>query len=68
MTLGEILKNPWGYEFRARATELRKEGYSIVCTKGKRPSENVYTLSDPAFTVHVDKSGQREMIYQGERF
>jgi hypothetical protein len=47
MTLGFILSHPWGYEFRARATELRRQGFVITCTKGKRASDNVYRL-EPA--------------------
>lgn len=50
MSLGHILVYPWGYEFRARATELRKEGYIILCQKGKTPSENMYTLIEPEET------------------
>jgi len=56
MALGHILKYPWGYEFRARATELRKEGYIILCEKGKTPSDNMYTLSEP------EKSGQLRFV------
>lgn len=47
-TLGEILRHPFGYEFRARATELRRQGYRIDCVKAKKPSENLYVLSAPA--------------------
>lgn len=50
MALGHILKFPWGYEFRARATELRKAGYIITCEKGVRPSDNMYTLVEPEET------------------
>lgn len=52
MALGHILKYQWGYEFRARATELRKQGYTILCEKGKTPSDNMYTLIEP------EESGQ----------
>jgi hypothetical protein len=44
MSLGFILQHPWGYEFRARVTELRRQGFVIVCEKAKRPSDNVYRL------------------------
>lgn len=47
MTLGYILSHPWGYEFRARATELRREGFTIICEKAKHPSENTYRLTPP---------------------
>ena len=47
LTLGEILKHPYGYEARARFTELRKQGYVINFERGKTPSENLYTLIEP---------------------
>lgn len=47
LTLGQILKSPIGYEWRARATELRKQGFTIVLERGKRPSENLYRLTPP---------------------
>lgn len=48
-TLGEILKSgeEWSYEFRARATELRKKGYVITCDRGQNPSENLYRVIPP---------------------
>lgn len=52
MRLGEILKYSWGYEFRARATELRKSGYVVQCTKAKKPSDNLYEIIAP------EKNGQ----------
>lgn len=47
MTLGQILKSPVGYEWRARATELRREGYRIELQRGERPSDNTYHLVQP---------------------
>ena len=49
-TLHQIITcgEPWSYEFRARATDLRKKGSAIDCVRGKRPSENLYTLREPA--------------------
>lgn len=48
MTLGQILKYPWGYEFRARKTEINDdpaEPYQIRFAKrGQKPSENLYVL------------------------
>lgn len=52
MQLGHILKFPWGYEARARFSELRQEGYTITCEKAKKPSDNLYILIPP------DKNGQ----------
>lgn len=48
-TLSEILRcgEPWSYEFRARATDLRKKGYRIVCERGTKPSDNRYQLFEP---------------------
>jgi hypothetical protein len=46
LTLGEILKHPWGYEARARFTELRHEGHTINLIKEdhKVRSNNLYEL------------------------
>lgn len=52
MQLGHILKFPWGYEARARFSELRKEGYVITCEKAKKPSDNMYRMFPP------NKNGQ----------
>ena len=54
--LGEILQTRIGYEWRARATELRKLGYVIALERGARPSENIYRLYEP------DAAGQLSMI------
>lgn len=56
MQLGHILKYPWGYEARARFTELRKEGYTIICQKAKDPSDNLYTMIPP------EKDGQMRFV------
>jgi hypothetical protein len=45
--LGEILKYPFGYEFRARATELRQKGFTITCERAKEASDNLYTMIEP---------------------
>ena len=47
MTLGEILKHSWGYEFRARASSLRRKGYVITCERGEKPSQNLYRVIPP---------------------
>ena len=47
MTLGQILQSPVGYEWRARATELRREGYRIELERGQKPSMNTYHLLPP---------------------
>ena len=48
LTLSEILQYPFGYEFRARFTELRRQGYVILCERnGKKPSLNTYTMVEP---------------------
>lgn len=48
-TLGEILRSgeAWSYEWRARATDLRKKGrYDLVLRRGKRATDNVYVLCE----------------------
>lgn len=57
MTLGQILKYPWGYEARARFAELRQEGHEITYHRGKTPSEGLYVMTPPA-----DINGQYEMV------
>jgi len=47
LTLGQILQHPYGYEARARFTELRRDGYVIAFTRGKTPSDNLYVLYEP---------------------
>lgn len=48
MTLGQILQYPWGYEFRARKSEInddKSEPYQIrFAKKGEKPSDNLYVL------------------------
>lgn len=45
-TLADILRSGqrWSYEWRARATDARKQGYVIALQRGKTPSENLYRL------------------------
>lgn len=47
LSLRQILESRVGYEWRARATELRHRGYKIVLERGPQPSDNVYTLFEP---------------------
>lgn len=50
MELGHILQYPWGYEFRARATELRHKGYVIQLWRARKPataSSNLYIMIPP---------------------
>ncbi len=63
LTLGEILSHPYGYEFRARATELRREGYRIECVINRaEPSKNLYVLTPPEkplnATFYKEENGQ----------
>ena len=48
LTLSEILSTTLAAEYRARFTDLRKEGWIIAFERGNRPSENVYRLRRPA--------------------
>lgn len=56
MTLGQMLQHPWGYEVRARISELRKEGHIITYHRGKTPSEGVYVMLAPP-----DATGQYDL-------
>lgn len=47
LTLRQILESEIGYEWRARATELRRQGYRIILERGLRSSDNTYTLFYP---------------------
>lgn len=44
LTLGQILQTTLAAEYRARMTDLRHDGFVIELCRGKRPSENTYTL------------------------
>jgi hypothetical protein len=56
VTLGQIMQTTLAAEYRARMSELRREGYLITCTKGKTPSENLYHMVPP------EPSGQMRML------
>ena len=46
-TLREILQSgePWSYEWRARATDMRNRGqYDLILTRGRCRSDNSYSL------------------------
>lgn len=48
VTLGMILKTSLAAEYRARMSDLRRDGYDITCTiNAKEPSENIYMLIEP---------------------
>ena len=46
LSLGQIMKTSFGSEYRARFSELRKEGHVIICDDKDKPSpsDNIYTL------------------------
>lgn len=51
-TLGEILASgePWAYEWRARATNLRQKGrYDLHLVRGPRASDNRYSLVEKPY-------------------
>lgn len=60
LTLSEILNTNLAAEYRARITDLRKEGYVIKYERGKRPSENVYTLFE------IEPTGQLKIFCEAE--
>ena len=47
ITLRQIMQTTLAAEYRARMTELRKDGFVILCTKGKQASDNVYQMTEP---------------------
>jgi len=53
LRLHDLLQTSFASEYRARITELRREGYTVTCQRSKRPGENVYTMIPP------EASGQR---------
>lgn len=61
LTLGMILNTPLAAEYRARFSELRKEGYEIICIPSKeKKSDNLYTLfgnrETPETNWHQEKT------------
>jgi hypothetical protein len=51
-TLGEILRSgePWAYEWRARATNLRqKTRYDLQLVRGQRANDNRYSLVEKPY-------------------
>ena len=58
LTLGQLLSDPSGvgYKCTSRFSELRKQGYHIVFTPGKTPSENLYELK------YFDRKGQGNLL------
>ncbi len=53
-TLGQFLSDPTGigYKCTSRFSELRKDGYSIICEKKDKASDNLYRL------IEFDQTGQ----------
>lgn len=57
MTLGYMLKFPWGYKAASRIADLRKKGHIIECIQAKNPSDNLYVMT------HFDKeTGQGSLL------
>lgn len=54
VTLGQFLSDPsgMGYKCTSRFSDLRKDGYAIICEKGKTATDNVYRL------IEFDQTGQ----------
>lgn len=51
LTLREIMKTNLGCEYRARFSDLRREGYKINCERAKKPSDNTYTLIEKGYLI-----------------
>jgi hypothetical protein len=56
LTLGQIMQTTLAAEYRARMSEMRKEGHVIQFIRGKTPSDNLYILTP------FDKTGQSSMV------
>lgn len=56
VTLGQIMQTTLAAEYRARISDLRRQGFTILCEKGKNPSDNTYTMIAP------DESGQMRFV------
>lgn len=61
LTLGQLLGTALAAEYRARMTDLRKEGYRINLVRGASPANNLYILQEKEELV-FDKNGQRLII------
>lgn len=57
-TLGQFLSDPSGigYKCTSRFSELRNDGYGVICEKGKTASENLYRL------IEFDSVGQGRLV------
>lgn len=55
LTLGQIMQTTLACEYRARMTDLRKQGYQFILRRGKIASANEYVMVEP-FTV--EENGQ----------
>ena len=52
LTLGQIMGTTLAAEYRARMSELRRDGYRIDCWKTRPASANVYVLAEPVRFEH----------------
>jgi hypothetical protein len=59
LTLSHILNTLYAAEYRARFSDLRREGYIINCIRGENPSNNIYELIEP---LKFDNSGQGSFV------
>lgn len=60
MTLGQLLEDgryTFAHKLTARLSDLRQDGYKIICTEGPNPSQNLYQLIEPV-RFEVETSGQ----------
>lgn len=62
LSLGEILATSLAAEYRARFTDLRRDGYRIECVRHpESPSKNLYVLHEKEEMV-FEKTGQRLIV------
>lgn len=61
VSLRTILGTELAAEYRARISEMRRDGYKITCIKGKQAGDNVYWLEMVPAKIIEDPGGQLRM-------
>lgn len=59
-TLGELLdagRFSFAHKLTARISDLRKQGFTILCEEGPNPTKNIYRLIEHP-TFQFEESGQ----------
>lgn len=66
LTLGQIMQTTLAAEYRARLSELRREGFTIDCIQNRqKPTENLYILTEHVkYTQVYFHKGQGVFIFE----